>query len=67
MIGKILMDNSTACLSLADISQMIAGAQSATIANAGAAMMVFFGAGCIVGGIIVYLIMRVRCNKCLKE
>jgi hypothetical protein len=63
MDGSIFVQSplvNSSCLSQADISSMIAGAQSATVNNAGAAMMVFFIMGCIVGGIIVYLYMKGR-------
>ena len=48
------------CLTPADISQMIAGAQSATVANSGNAMMMFFAAGAVMGIIIGYLVCKVR-------
>jgi hypothetical protein len=49
---------STTCLSLEDIRQVIAGAESAAIAGAGEAIMIMFLSGIVIGALVMYLLIR---------
>lgn len=53
-----VFQNASTCLSVADVTQMIAGAQSATVANSGLAMGAFLVIGLVIGAAFMYLAIK---------